>query len=285
MRNFLTVALIAGLTTGTAQAQQFDPFKPVMTEITDGVYHYFHHVYSSLVVVTDEGVIITDPSGNARAAAMRAEIRKLTDLPVKKVIYSHDHFDHSRGGRIFKEEGAEFIAHEKCIELMSRDLEDQVVLPDTTYRDSMSVELGGKIVDLHYYGPNDGDCMSVIHMPEDKVLVAVDWHLQGYVNEPYRLNTHNYIAILNTMQRVREELEFDFVISGHMPQSSPELFEEDYRFNRALFDAVWEGMQAGKSVEELRSSVKLPEFSHWRGYEKNLPAHVQRMAYSIWHGN
>ena len=32
-------------------------------------------------------------------------------------------------------------------------------------------------------------------------------------------------------------------------------------------------------------TVKRPEFSHWRGYEKNLPFHVRRMAYSIWHGN
>ena len=285
MRNLLSIALAAILTTGMAQAQQFDPTKPVMTKLTDGVYHYFHFVYSSLVVITDEGVIVTDPSGEARAAAMRKEIRKLTDMPVKKMIYSHDHFDHSRGGQIFKDEGAEFIAHEKCVELMSRDLENRVVSPDTTYSDTMRVELGGKIVDLHYYGPNDGDCMSVIHMPEDKVLVAVDWHLQGYVNEPYRLNTHNYVAILGTMKRVRKEIDFDFVISGHMAKSSPELFEEDYRFNQALFDAVWEGMQAGKSVEELRESVKLPEFSHWYKYEQNLPAHVQRMAYSIWHGN
>ncbi len=51
------------------------------------------------------------------------------------------------------------------------------------------------------------------------------------MNEPYRLNTHNYIAILNTMKRVRKELDFDFVISGHMPKSSPEQFEEDFRFN------------------------------------------------------
>ncbi len=168
MKNLLTAVLVTLLATGMAQAQQPDPDKPVMTKVTEGVYHYFHHHYSSLVVVTDEGVIVTDPSGAARAAVMRKEIRKLTDLPVKKVIYSHDHFDHSRGGQIFKDEGAEFIAHEKCIELMSRDLEKQVVLPDVTYSDKMSVQLGGKTVNLHYYGPNDGDCMSVIHMPREK---------------------------------------------------------------------------------------------------------------------
>ena len=127
--------------------------------------------------------------------------------------------------------------------------------------------------------------MSVIHMPKDKVLLAVDWHLQGYVNEGYRLPEHDYVGVLNTMTRVREELEFEHVLAGHTPSSSVAQFEEDYRFNKALFDAVWQGMQAGKSTEELMKTVKLPEFSHWQGYQQNLPAHVQRMAYSIWHGN
>ncbi|MES0810915.1 MBL fold metallo-hydrolase [Roseibium sp. SCPC15] len=294
MKKLLALSLATTLTVASSHAQdhdhneaagRFDPSKPVMTEVADGVYQYFHFYYTSLVVVTDEGVLVTDPSGEPRAAAMREEIRKITDQPVTKVIYSHDHFDHSRGGQIFKDEGAEFTSHENCTELLSRDLENKVVQPDTTYQDSLRVKVGDKSVDLHYFGPNDGTCMSVIHMPEEKLLLAVDWHLQGYVNEPHRLVAHNYIGVLNTMKRVREELEFDIVLSGHMPSSSPEQFEEDYRFNQALFDAVWTGMRAGKSVEELKKSIKLPDFSHWRGYEENLPAHVERMAYGIWHGN
>jgi len=280
-----TLTLTLGMISSVSAADGFDPTKPVMTELKDGVYQYSQFFYNSLVVITDDGVIVTDPSGEARSKMMRKEISKLTAAPVKKVIYSHDHFDHSRGGQIFKDEGAEFITQEKCTELMSRDLENRVVQPDTTYTDSYSIKLGDKQVDLHYYGPNDGDCMSIIHMPADKVLMGVDWHLPGYVNEPYRLTAHNYVAILNTFERVLNELEFDTALSGHMPASSPEAFKEDYRFNKALFDAVWEGMQEGKTTEELKNTVKLPEFSHWRGYEENLPAHIERMSYSIWHGN
>lgn len=288
MKNLIKVASISvlmGLSGAVSAAVEFNPAKPVMTKLKDGVYQYFQFFYTSLVVVTDDGVIVTDPSGDLRAQAMREEISKLTDKPVVKVIYSHDHFDHSRGGSIFKDEGAEFIAHENCTALLSRDLEKKVVQPDITYKDKLSVEVGGKAIDLNYYGTNDGTCMSVVHMPEDKVLYAVDWHLQGMVNEPYRLNTHDYVSILNTFEKVRAELDFDTVIGGHMAKSSPEQFEEDYRFNKALFDAVWAGMQEGKSVDELKETVKLPEFSHWLNYDRNLSAHVERMAYSIWHGN
>lgn len=280
-----SLLLATASSTPLAAAPDFDPSKPVMTELKSGVYQYSQFFYNSLVVVTDEGVIVTDPSGEVRAEAMWEAIQALTSKPVKYVIYSHDHFDHSRGGQIFKAQGAEFVSQEKCTELLSRDLEDRVVEPDITYEDKYAIKLGGKQVDLHYFGPNDGDCMSVIHMPKEKVLLAMDWHLPGYVNEPYRLNTHNYVAILNTFERTLQQLEFDTVISGHMPSSSPQAFQEDHRFHKALFDAVWSGMQAGKTTEELKKSIKLPEFSHWRGYEENLPAHIERMAYSIWHGN
>lgn len=281
----LTAGLATSLTATAGSESAFNPAKPVMTKLKNSVYQYSQFFYNSLVVVTNEGVIITDPSGEKRATDMRNEIRKLTDQPVAKVIYSHDHFDHSRGGQIFKDEGAQFITQEGCGELLSRDLENKVVKPDLTYQDVLSIKLGDKQVDLHYYGPNDGSCMSVIHMPEDKVLVGVDWHLPGYINETYRLPAHNYVGILNTFKRVRTELEYDTVISGHAPISSPQQFEEDYRFTQALFDAVWAGMQAGKTTEELKQSIQLPAFSHWRGYTENLPGHVERMSYSIWHGN
>ncbi|CAM3778317.1 MBL fold metallo-hydrolase [Parendozoicomonas haliclonae] len=282
-----TIALGVAVASGAASAAGggFDPAKPSMVELKPGVYQYSQFFYNSLVVVSSDGVIVTDPSGAKRAADMMAEIKKVTDKPVKKVIYSQAHYDHSRGGQIFKDAGAEFITHELCEDLLNRDVENKVVPADITYKTKYSVVLGDKQVDLNYFGSNDGRCTSVVHMPEDKVLLAVDWHLPQYVNEPYRLNAHDYVGSLNTLKRTKAELDFDTVISGHAPVSNPELFDEDLRFNQALFDAVFNGIQTGKSVDELKKTIKLPEFSHWRGYEQNLPAHVERMAYSIWHGN
>lgn len=281
----LTALSVIVTLSGVANADEgFNPAIPTMTKLKEGVYQYGQFFYNSLVVITDEGVMVTDPSGEPRATAMRAAIRKLTDQPVTKVIYSHDHFDHSRGGQIFKDEGAQFIAQEGCTELMNRDLEQKVVQPDVTYTDNLSVKLGGKQIDLHYYGPNDGSCMSVIHMPEDKLLYAVDWSMPGFLVASGRIIDQDYVSVLNTIKRVRKDLEFDTVINGHMPSSSPELFEQNYQFVQALFDGVWEGLQAGKTTEELKASIKLPAYGHWRGYE-NLPAHVERMSYSIWHGH
>lgn len=142
MKRFLT-ALAAATTFASAATAAEDEMKPVMTELKDGVYQFHMAHYSSLIVITDDGVIVVDPNQEFRAQAMRAEIAKLTDQPVVKVLYSHPHFDHSRGGRIFKEEGVEFITHEGCAELLGSDLKDRVVQPDVTYDgDDYRIELG-----------------------------------------------------------------------------------------------------------------------------------------------
>lgn len=286
---FKSLLMIAALTIGfSTVAADFDPSKPMVKKLKDGVYQYFQFYANSLVVISDEGVLVVDPVNEKRAADMRAEIKKLTDQPVVKVVYTHDHFDHSRGGQIFKKEGAKFITHKLCSDLISRDVENRVVQPDVYYEgDYHSIKIGDKQVDLHYLGPNESFCMSTVHMPKDGgLLFAADWHLPGFMLDYHRQYARNFLGQLKTFKAVKEkELKFDTVVSAHSPMSSPEAFEEDHRFHQALFDAVFSGLQEGKSVEELRKTIRLPAFSHWRGYQENLADNVDRMAYSIWHGN
>lgn len=267
------------------EAHGFDPSVPQVTKLAENIYQYFHLMYNSLIVITDDQVIVTDPAGDERAKSLQMTVKKLTGRSVSRVIYTHDHFDHTRGGKVFKDEGAIFVAHEKAVELLSRDPYGQVILPDQTYRDRLSFSLNEGTLELHYFGPNDGDAMSVLYFPKQKILFAVDFHLPRYVNEGYRLTAHNYGGIYQTMKRIRKELSYDIVVSGHTAHSSPELFEEDFRFVEALYQAVYEGLRKGQSVDELAGAIKLPAFAHWRGYEANLPHHVRRMAYTIWHGN
>ena len=67
-----------------------------------------------MFVVTPDGVIATDPIAQRRPEAATtyiAEIRKITQAPIKYVVYSHHHYDHIEGGKPFKDAGATFIAH------------------------------------------------------------------------------------------------------------------------------------------------------------------------------
>src|SRR5262245_61047655 len=72
------------------------------------VYMFRYVRHQAMFVVTPEGVIATDPIGLRRPAAKAyiEEIRKITNAPIKYVIYSHSHFDHIAGGQPFKDLGA-----------------------------------------------------------------------------------------------------------------------------------------------------------------------------------
>src|SRR6187200_2127339 len=84
---------------------------------TDNVYLFRYQGHQSMFIVTPKGVIATDPIGRYRPEAVTAylaEIKKVTDQPVKYLIYSHAHFDHVAGGKPFKDQGAIVIAHKNA---------------------------------------------------------------------------------------------------------------------------------------------------------------------------
>src|SRR5215207_10591196 len=91
-------------THGRTFAQEATPgaLSADLQQFGDDTYAFVNSGYISLFIVTDEGVIATDPgsqSGPERAEAYRAAIASVTDQPVRYLIYSHDHADHATGER------------------------------------------------------------------------------------------------------------------------------------------------------------------------------------------
>jgi alkyl sulfatase BDS1-like metallo-beta-lactamase superfamily hydrolase len=113
----LFATLVFGLlcTSGvSAQSPKFMTSYEVES-LGDGLYTFRYGPYRNIFLIGTDGVIVTDPIKVPAAAALRAEIAKLTDLPVTYVAYSHSHWDHAVGGAIFKKEGAVFAAQEPLI--------------------------------------------------------------------------------------------------------------------------------------------------------------------------
>ena len=101
---------------GSVQAQQQPQFATTKVEGTDNVYVFRYGNTQAMFVVTKAGVIATDPIGYGRPQAVTTyleEIKKVTNQPIRYVIYSHHHFDHIAGGKPFKDAGATFIAHKQ----------------------------------------------------------------------------------------------------------------------------------------------------------------------------
>jgi hypothetical protein len=142
--------------------------------IADGIYTFRAGDQRSLFLVTDKGVIVTDPIDARAAAAYRKAIAAITDKPVRFVVYSHYHWDRVSGGTIFKDEGAKFVAQERCAERFRMNPNAAVVMPDITFKDKYRVALGGKSLELFYFGPSHGDCLTVFLAEPANIMQIVE---------------------------------------------------------------------------------------------------------------
>ncbi len=119
----------------------------------DGLYAFHYGSARSIFMVTDDGVIVTDPLNIDAAKIYREEIAKITDQPVKYVVYSHLHWDSVAGGQIFKDEGAQFVAQERCAQNFQLNPNSAIVAPDITFSESYTLTLGGQSLELAYFVP------------------------------------------------------------------------------------------------------------------------------------
>ena len=256
-------------------------FGTSVKEIGNGLYVFRWWVYRNIFLVTDEGVIVADPLNPKAAGLMREEIRKITDKPVKYVIYSHNHHDHISGGTLFREEGATFIAHENVLKQLGDHPSPVTPLPDITFDDAYTVELGGRTIELSYFGPNHGDSLVVMRLPEEKILFVVD------IVTPRRVAFRSMPDFwpdewIRSLKEI-EQLDFDYVISAHGPADQPAIdpasvVAEQRIYLEDLMAAVKQEMDSGThSPDKLRKTVKLPKYEQWRSYNEWLPMNIERI--------
>ena len=118
MKLLLACAAAAAAVTLAVPAAAQAPARPQIetkkVDGTEGIYIFRNGNHQSMFVVTKDGVIATDPVAYGRPNGGQQyvdEIKKVTDKPIKYLIYSHVHFDHIAGGKAFKDAGAKVIAH------------------------------------------------------------------------------------------------------------------------------------------------------------------------------
>ncbi len=267
-----------------AAAQQPAPdlFTRSWTELAPGLYSFGSFSARSIFVVGQAGVAVTDPANPAQAKALRAAVAAVTDRPVRYVIYSHQHWDHVLGGGIFKDEGAEFISHEKCLPHWERHPHPDLVLPDRTVAGTTSLDLGDRQLELLYFGPNHGDCTLVMQVTGTDVL---------YVNDlvtPYSVGLgfmpdYDPFQWLRTLREIESREDWSRMVGAHGIAVAPrEALVQRRRYLEAVIEAVQAGIAEGKRLDELYASIELAEeFRQMRGYEAQLPRAAERIYHAL----
>jgi len=193
------------------------------------------------VYVTSEGVILVDDMFDRNHADILAQVKSVTDKPIKYVLNTHQHDDHA-GGDLKMLPIAEVIAH-KNVRANLSDIKQPyyedtpgtpIGLPRITFSDEISVYLGGKEVRAKYFGRGHTSGDAVIYFPELRTVHTGDLFLgrtapragTPAANRPPGVNIYvdyaqggSFLDWTRTLDGALQ-IDFDTVIPGHGPVST-----------------------------------------------------------------
>ena len=237
-------------------------------------------------VDTKDGVIATDPIGYGRPQMVQTyvdEIRKVTNQPIKYLIYSHHHFDHIAGGKPFKDAGAKFVAHKRAKERLAVLKDPHTILPDETFDKTKTIKLGGTTVEMIYMGLNHSDSTAIIRLPKEKIIFTVDTVPAGQF--PGRGMIDFYP--LEAEQSIKRILAMDWerLIPGHPGPGDRLGTKKDVQDQLTLLQDASKAVQAaareGKCWDPAEKELQLEKYKDWPNYENNR-AFVIRRYCGLW---
>ena len=235
----------------------------------------------------NDGVIATDPIGYGRPTAGQMylnEIRKVTDKPIKYLIYSHHHFDHIAGGKALKDAGATVVAHRRAKERLEVLQDPHTVLPDEAVGDEgRTITLGGTTLELSYHGVNHSDSTLVMRLPKEKIIYVVDTIPVGTMPARAMIDFHPF----ETEAFIKKVLTMDWerLIPGHPAPGDRLGTKQDAQDALALYQeasaVVKQLAQDGKCWDTVEKEFKLPKYESWPGYAAGMPFFARRYC-ALW---
>ncbi len=233
-------------------------------------------------IVGNNCVAVIDSGGSPeQGKQLMAAVHSVTTKPVCYVINTHVHPDHILGNLAFKPQGAQFVGHQELPRAMalrgehylktaSRSLGfalpvEAIVMPDTVVRETLKIDLGGRLLiltaypaahtdnDLTVFDENTGtlwlsDLLFVKHVPV----------LDGSIN--------GWLSVIDQLQKKQVNL----AIPGHgaITHSLSQALEPEKRYLQTVRREIKEVIKQGGGMEMALEKVGLSEKEHWLLFEQ-----------------
>lgn len=240
-----------------------------IVQVAGGLHRWSAGAYHSLFLVTEHGIVVTDPLSAEAARWLRGQLEsRFPGKPITHVLYSHNHSDHAYGGEELDGPGTRFVAHELARADLVRT-RARTRIPDTTFADRLVLHPDAKTsIELTYLGSNNGRGSVAMLFRPQKVLHVVDWIVLGRL--PYQ-DLKGY-DLPGMIESTREILTWDFdrFVGGHADMGTKKDVARYLSYLEALHDGVLEGIRQGHSLERIQRELTLSnfadlkQFAQWR---------------------
>lgn len=176
-------------TTATAQIN-FDAVEVQATALTENIHMLKGAGGNVALLVGEEGLFMVDDQYEEMSPKLSAQIAKISDRPLRYLVNTHWHFDHTGSNEAFGSEGAVIVAHDKVRTRMSKDgyigLLDMAVpaspaeaLPAITFANRMTLYFAGQTITAHHVPRAHTDGDAFVHFKEANVIHAGDLFWNG----------------------------------------------------------------------------------------------------------
>jgi glyoxylase-like metal-dependent hydrolase (beta-lactamase superfamily II) len=244
------------------------------------LYYVTDGVYQSAFLTTRDGVVVFDapPSigGNLRRAV--DEIAAANGVPstVTHFVYSHHHADHGGAASLFGGDVVR-IGHEETKRLLLRDNDPARPVPEVTFADRYTLEVGGERAELAWRGPNHTPDNIYIHFPGHDTLMFIDVVNAGWVLI-YNLNLSEDVIGYIGAPDIALAYPWTHFISGHLGRLAT---REDVAVHQQyIADIQASAAEALAAVNPIPFYVAGGE-NVWAGVKAHLDAVTDRAAAPI----
>ena len=260
--------------------------EPEVVEVSAGVFAYIQHDGSwclnnpAFVAAADQVIAIDACATERRTRLFREAIGRLSEQPVRTLVNTHAHLDHTFGNYLFAED-AVIVGHANCRAEILHDAPQlpararqmfpsvewgavEVVAPSLTFEDRLSLYAGELELELIYVSPAHTNTDVVVWLPERKVVIAGD--IVFHRGTPFAL-MGSVAGWLEALDRVRA-LGAETIVPGHGPVAGPEVLDDVGDYLRFVQGSAKAGFEAGAAPLEVARELDLGRFGEWTDSER-----------------